>query len=104
MFTGNRRRIRAMRFRHPLLALGLTLVLLLAQGLAVAHDVDHAVGSHDAHCAFHTLASHSPGAPSSPPELLFTRSSPDTRVITDSRSPVTAFSSPFSARAPPRFA
>jgi hypothetical protein len=92
-----------MRIRQPVLSLGLALALLLAQGLAVAHDVDHAVGSHEAHCALHTLASHSPGAPSTPPVLVITHTIAGVLVVTDSGSPLTAFNSLFSARAPPRF-
>jgi len=84
-----------------LLRAGLILAFLAMQGLAVAHDVDHALGQHDQPCALQVLANHSPGATSAPPVLFIPPSASIALRVRPAATPTVAVALPFSARAPP---
>ena len=87
---------------HRFLAsLSLALLLLSMQGLAVAHELDHVTGAHDAPCALHVFANDLPGTPSISPIVA---PLPLTPVVFRSAAwtlPVITTFLPFSARAPP---
>ncbi|MEK6770685.1 MAG: hypothetical protein AABY62_03475 [Pseudomonadota bacterium] len=87
---------------HRFLAsLSLALLLLSMQGLAVAHELDHVTGAHDAPCALHVFANDLPGTPSTSPIVA---PLPLTPVVFRSAAwtlPVSTTFLPFSARAPP---
>ncbi|OGI39760.1 MAG: hypothetical protein A2140_06560 [Candidatus Muproteobacteria bacterium RBG_16_62_13] len=90
-----------MFLRRGLAALALSLLLLLVQGTASAHELDHATGAHDAPCALHVFANDMPGTPASLPTLP---SLPRPLAICRTATVATpTFSShrPFAARAPP---
>ena len=87
--------------RRSLAALALSLLLLFAQGMASAHELDHATGAHDAPCALHVFATDMPGTPASLPPLLSLPRLPVVYRPAAVFTPALPSPHPFSARAPP---
>ncbi len=87
--------------RRGLAAVVLTLLLLIAQAVATAHELDHATGAHDAPCALHIFANDLPGTPSVAPVVAPLPLAPVSYRPAARTLPVSATLLPFSARAPP---